>query len=246
MHKKTEAWDQKLCFQMRTLEVLNEIENKYSWIHKCFYFINRKTEQKSPKSLKPQVISACYTVKGCQREIQGLLELLFQHSVHFTWFICQRTPTTCVCTTSLRVDLGDPAQTPHIFSHCLCPSSWESTLLEEFIPLVSPGPTHRRERAGAVCLLKLHCVSKICPPKMLINSISLWWLSAKTLLPSGKNPLSLNLQPNVSELLKEFYFPILCPFCKQASFLYWCIHWMTILRGSIMSLTVLEAIEICL
>ena len=65
--------------------------------------------------------------------------------------------------------------------------------MEEFVPLLSPDPTQRRERAGTVCLLKLQCVFKICPPKTLINSISLWSLSPKTLLPSGKNPLSLNV-----------------------------------------------------
>lgn len=184
--------------------------------------------------------------RAVREKYRAFWSFCFQHSVHFTWFTCQRTPTTCLCTAPLREDLGDPAQTSCICSHCLYPSLWESTLLEEFIPLLSPGPAHRRERAGTVCLLKLQCVSKICASEMLINSISLWSLSPRTLLPSGKNPLSLNLQPNICELLKEFDFPILCPFCKQASFLYWCIHWMAILRGSIMSLAVLEAIEMCL
>ena len=54
MGKKTEAWDQKLCFEMRTLEVLNEIENKYSWIHKCFYFINKKQNKNPPNPLSPK------------------------------------------------------------------------------------------------------------------------------------------------------------------------------------------------
>ena len=54
----------------------------------------------------------------------------------------------------------------------------------------------------------------------------------------GKNPLSLNLQPNVSELLKKLDFPIPCPFYKKASFL--LIHSLneSVLKGSIMSLAV--------
>ena len=150
---------------MRIWEVLKEIENKCSWIHKCFYFISKKTKQKSPKSLKPQVISFYYTIKGCQREIQGLLELLFPTLCPFHMIHLPENSHHLSLHCSSEGRSGGPAQTSCIFSHCFCPSSWESALLEEFVPLLSPGPTHRRERAGTVCLLKLQCVSKICPPK---------------------------------------------------------------------------------
>lgn len=136
------------------------------------------------------------------------------------------------------------AQTSCICFHCLCPSSWESSLLGKFMPLLSPGST-LRSGAVTVCLVKSQCVSKVCPPKTSNNSkishinfrISLsGHYYPKAFSQMGKNTLSFNLQPNVSELLKKLDFLIPCPFYKKASFL--LIHSLnkSVLKGSITSL----------
>lgn len=145
---------------------------------------------------------------------------------------------------SLRANWGDQAQTSCICFHCLCPSSWESSLLGKFMPLLSPGST-LRSGAVTVCLVKSQCVSKVCPPKTSNDSkishinfrISLsGHYYPKAFSQMGKNALSFNLQPNVSELLKKLDFLIPCPFYKKASFL--LIHSLnkSVLKGSITSL----------